>query len=59
MGGFAENNQLWAEKSAGILRKIPASLGETPEGDISFASQKVIGSADGERLRRMPLLPQL
>jgi hypothetical protein len=26
---LAENNQLWPEKGAGILQKIPASLGET------------------------------
>jgi hypothetical protein len=37
--GFAENNQLWVEKAPGS-RKIPASLGETPEGDASFARQK-------------------
>jgi hypothetical protein len=33
-------NQLCAEKGAGISKKIPASLGETPEGNASLASQK-------------------
>jgi hypothetical protein len=28
------------KKSAGTSNEIPASLGETPEGDASFASQK-------------------
>jgi hypothetical protein len=49
---LAENDQLWVEKSAGILRKIPASLVETPEGQYLFCQSKVTGSADGERLRR-------
>jgi hypothetical protein len=33
------SDQRCAEKRAGISNEIPASLGETPEGDASFASQ--------------------
>ena len=36
----ASPRKLWAEKSAGISKEIPASLGEAPEGDASFAIQK-------------------
>jgi len=33
-------NRLCAEKGAGIWKKIPASLGETPEGNDTLANQK-------------------
>jgi hypothetical protein len=39
-GDFTENNLLQTKKSAGISKETPASLGETPEGGASFASQK-------------------
>jgi hypothetical protein len=52
------------------LRKIPASLGETHEGDASFASQKrpapptvngfgATSLSNPQQLQSMPLLLQL
>jgi hypothetical protein len=39
-GALRKNNRLRAEKSAGISNEIPASLGETPEGDASTPFQE-------------------
>jgi hypothetical protein len=38
--GFGEAIRLLAKKNAGISNKIPASLGDAPEGGASFAGQK-------------------
>jgi hypothetical protein len=46
--GYGQAIPLSAKKSAGISKKIPASLGDAPEGRLICRS-KMTGSAEGRR----------